>query len=244
MKPWREPLLLALPLLAACTLVAVPALGQKPSQNVLVVNGTGQAVPTAAQGVTTVVGTVNVGNTPNVNVTNTPSVNVANTPSVAVTNTPTVTLAGGASVAVTSPTDGQGNPTPLAVLEAVQPYQDGCQIQFCGSSSAFCLFRSIPSGKQLVIQEFDAVTTFGLEAGLSPLSVLLTNLGLNHYFTAVLMGTAGGVGFYATHQETRLYPSTTLGLAPACFVGLSGPSSQVYNCQFSGFLVDIPLGQH
>jgi hypothetical protein len=51
-------------LFAACAFLSVSAVGQgKPTQNVLVVNSVGQPVPTAAQGTTTVAGTVNVGNT-------------------------------------------------------------------------------------------------------------------------------------------------------------------------------------
>ena len=69
-----------------------PAAPPPPTQNVLVVNGSGQPVPTAPQGTTNVAGTVNVGNTPNVNVTNTPNVNVA--------NTPTVNLAAGTATGV------------------------------------------------------------------------------------------------------------------------------------------------
>src|SRR5215469_6273766 len=75
-------------LFAACALVAVPAIAQgKPTQNVLVVNGAGHPVPTAAQGTTNVAGTVNVGNTPSVTVANTPSVSITGTPTVMVGNT-------------------------------------------------------------------------------------------------------------------------------------------------------------
>src|SRR5581483_11368559 len=97
--------------LAACSLIAVPAFGQA---------GTKQ--PASAMPVQS----VQVVNTPNVNVANTPSVSVTNTPSVDIANTPSVNLASGASVSVTSPLDSQGNPTPLAVLEAFQPYEDQC----------------------------------------------------------------------------------------------------------------------
>ena len=118
-------------LLTALAQAAVPAVAQQNSptllsQKVLVVNGTGQPVPTAPQGTTKVDGTVNVGNTPHVTVANTPSVNVA--------NTPTVMLESGASVNVTSPLDGQSNPRPLATLEAVQVYGITCGIGFSGSN--------------------------------------------------------------------------------------------------------------
>src|SRR5579871_2433831 len=149
---------IALFLFAACTLVRITSSAQTrsapapPAQPVLVTNGTGQPVPTAAQGTTNVAGTVNIGNTPSVSVSNTPSVNVSNTPSVTVANTPTVNLATGAGVTVTNPLNGQ-DPVPLATLEATQPYEDRCQAAFNGSGRAVCSFQTIPPGKRLIIQE-------------------------------------------------------------------------------------------
>jgi hypothetical protein len=64
---------------------------------------------------------------------------ISNTPSVNVANTPTVTLEAGASVNVSSPLDGEGNPTPLVVLDAVQPYEDSCLILFSGSQFGNCV---------------------------------------------------------------------------------------------------------
>src|SRR5215467_12524998 len=79
--------MIAMSLLAACVFLTVSAIGQvKPTQNVLVVNGAGQPVPTAAQGTTNVAGTVSIGNTPNVNVANTPSVNLAAGSGITVSN--------------------------------------------------------------------------------------------------------------------------------------------------------------
>ena len=107
---------IAASLVSAWTLASVPLVGQSLSSGV--------TQP------------VQVVNTPNVNVVNTPGVNVA--------NTPTVSLAGGASVNVTSPLDGEGNPTPLAVLDAIQPYEDSSAMSFSGEAGAFCLFQPIP----------------------------------------------------------------------------------------------------
>lgn len=181
---------------------------------------------------------VNVANTPSVSVTNTPSVSVTNTPSVNVANTPTVTLEAGAGVNVTSPLDGEGNPTPLAVLDAVQPYEDGCPILFSGSFVGSCDLQPIPSGKRLVIQEFDAQGS--IETGLKPTSLALLTSILQHFFTATFMASSSGLDNFATHQETRLYVAPTV--APACVVTLTGNSSQVYFCTLSGYLVDVPLG--
>jgi hypothetical protein len=224
--------MIALSLFATCTLVAIPAIAQgkpgPPTQNVVVINGAGQPVPTAAQGTTNVAGTVNIGNAPNVNVANTPSVNV--------TNTPTVSLAGGASVNVTNPLDGQSNPTPLAVLDAIQPYEDFCRMDFRGFSDSSCSLQTIPSGKRLVIQEFDAYGN--LEGGLKPVSIRLLPGNIFHYFTATFMGTRGGADYFATHQETRLYVASNT--TPSCAVALSSTSNEIYYCELSGFLVDVP----
>jgi hypothetical protein len=221
----RSKWMIVLSLFATFTLVAIPAIAQgkptPPTQSVVVVNGAGQPVPTAAQGTTNVAGTVNIGNAPSVNVA----------------NTPTVSLAGGASVNVTNPLDGQSNPTPLAVLDAIQPYDDFCRIDFSGGSGSACNLQTIPSGKRLVIQEFDAYGE--LEGGLKPISIKLLPGQLYHFFTATFMGSSGGADYFATHQETRLYvPSNT---TPGCGVTLSSTSSfSRYYCQLSGFLVDVP----
>jgi hypothetical protein len=229
-KIWKQ--LIAVSLFTAIAMVGVQAVGQSkpPSQSpqsVLVVNGSGQPVPTAAQGTTNVAGTVNVGNTPNVNVANTPSVNVA--------NTPTVSLAGGASVSVTNPLDGQSNPTPLAVLEAMQPYEDNCVISFSGNGFAHCDLSALPSGKRLVLQVFEALGE--VETGLKPIEILLS-LNTVHTFTATFMGGTGSDDFFATHQETHLYLSSG---TPTCYAGLTNVSfSGSFKCVLSGFLVDVP----
>ena len=204
--------------------MSVSLIAQTVTQPVKVVNGNGQPVPTAAQGTTTVAGTVNVGNTPNVNVA----------------NTPTVTLSSGASVSVTNPPDSQGNPTPLATLEAVQVYGSHCAVSFGGSDSGFCSFIPIPYGKQLVVQEFDA---FGrVEAGNRPFELALARtVTVGNYFTYTFMVNANGFDFLATHQETRLY--VLQGSTPQCFVALPATSEGVYGCDISGFLVDVPLAE-
>ena len=214
---------IAVSLFSAYTLAAVPLFGQALTQPVQVVN-----TPN-----------VNVVNTPSVSVTNTPSVSVSNTPSVNVANTPTVALEAGAGVNVSSPLDGEGNPTPLAVLDAVQPYEDSCFIFFAGSNSGNCSFQAIPSGKRLVTQEFDAAGT--LETGLKPVFIgFETNSTAPHFFPATFMASANGYDNFATHQETRLYAPPSA--APFCFVGVTSNSNGNYGCEFSGFLVDVPLG--
>jgi len=148
----------------------------------------------------------------------------------------TVSFAAGASVNVTNSLDSQNNPTPLATLEATQPYESFCNISFNGSATGFCMFAAIPSGKRLVIQEFDAGGE--IEAGLKPIIVQLSPTGTRHWFPATFMGSAGGFDWFATNQATQLYANS--GTMPGCFVDVSNNSSGVYFCQLSGFLVDVP----
>jgi hypothetical protein len=176
---------------------------------------------------------VNIGNAPNVNVANTPNVNVANTPSVSITGEPTVSLAAGGSVGVTNPLDGQSNPTPLAITEGGQFYEDSCSTVFGGQNFGNCSFHSIPAGKRLVIQEFDADIL--VETGLKPANLTLTGMGGSHYFPATLMGNFNG-DQYATHQATHLY--TNVAATPLCSVTLSGFSNGSCTCNISGFLLD------
>jgi len=232
---WKS--MVAVSLLAACSLVSIPAVSQGRGLPVTVVNGSGQPIPTAAQGTTNVAGTVSLASGSIVNIGNTPNVNVANTATVNVANTPTVSLAPGASVTVTNPLNGQNNPAPLVTLEAAQPYEDVCFINFSGNEQGSCNFTPIPAGKRLVIQEFDAAGT--LEPGLKPLDLQLTPLDIRHFFVATFMGSGHGYDYFATHQETRIYVKSNE--TPYCYTAISGVSnSGQYLCQFSGFLVDVP----
>jgi hypothetical protein len=235
-------------LLIGGALLSVTAVGQtKPgpgTQQVLVVNGSGQPVPTTAQGTTNVAGTVNVGNVPRVTVDNTPNVIIANSPNVAITSmpsvtiagTPTVTLAPGGSTSVTNPVDGQNNPMPLAVLDAFTIWEDECVINMSNATVGTCNFVTIPTGKRLIIGEFDASGL--MDAGVKPLSLGLGTGPAGHVFPVTQMGSAGGFDYFATHQATRLY--SPQNAQPQCTLQISAPASHVqYSCQLSGFLVDV-----
>src|SRR5215469_12039313 len=199
-------------------LIALPAVGQK-SSLVTVVNGTASPVPVAAQGTTSVAGTVNVGNTP----------------SVSIAGTPTVSLAPGGSVSITNPLDSQSNPTPLTIMEGAQIYEDTCSTSFGGNNYGQCAFHALPAGKLLVIQEFDADIL--LETGTKPANLTLSGILSSHYFPATLMGNYNG-DQYATHQATHVY--TRVGGTPSCFTTLSNFSNGSITCNISGFLLDQP----
>ena len=111
-------------------------------------------------------------------------------------------------------------------------------MNFSGSDTANCTFQTIPSGKRLVIQELDAAGT--LESGLKPQYIGLLPSDVAHWFTVTFMASSNGFDSFATHQETRLY--TPSSAAPYCFVGVSANSNGIYECNLSGFLVDVPAG--
>jgi hypothetical protein len=127
-----------------------PGPPSSPTQNVVVVNGAGQPVPTTAQGTTNVAGTVNVGNSPNVNVANTPNVNVANTPSVNVTNTPTVQL-----------TNPPSSPIPTWALD--EPGRIPFVAYFsnsCSGTGCDYTFLPVRAGHRVVLQHISASLVF------------------------------------------------------------------------------------
>ena len=213
----------ALRVMTCCSLIALPAVGQKtgsappPPQPlpVIVQNSAGQPVPTAAQGTTNVAGTVNIG------------------------NTPAVTLSGEA--AVTNPLNLNNQPVPLMTTEGTKQYEDTCSFAFNGNGGGFCLFHPLPSGKKLVVEEFDAAPGTppdGLEVGCKPIVVSLNvTSAVKHFFPATFMGSRDGHDYFATTEKIRAYgdASTT----PSCSINLTCFSNQGYSCQIAGFLVDI-----
>ena len=145
-------------------------------------------------------------------------------------------------VPITNQIDSQGNAAPLAVLEATQPYEDTCTISIVGRSGGSCTFQSIPSGKRLVIEEFDGQATLGLDAMgdlVTPILIRLDTPSKPHFFPATPMGTSARTAYFATHQQTRIYIGSTM--APQCMLGLSGQVNVgTFVCDVSGFLVDVP----
>jgi hypothetical protein len=104
---------------------------------------------------------------------------------------------------------------------------------FNSSNSAGCFLRALPSGKRLVIQEFDADLLVG--TGVKPANLLLNGTVYSHYFPAILMGNYNG-DQYAAHQATHLY--TNVAATPQCFATLSDFTTGSITCNISGFLID------
>jgi hypothetical protein len=202
-------------LFVTCAFVSVPAIGQgKPTPNDKPTQNV-QVVNSAGQPVPTAAqGTTNVAGT--------------------------VGLAAGTTVNVGNTLDSQNNPTPLAMLEAMQPYEDTCSYSYDGISQS-CSFQQVPPGKRLVVQEFDVSQS--LETPVKPLSVTLNTGTIAHAFPTTFMGDDGGsFDWFATHQETRLYVQG--GATPVCSVRFPSNikfkgSLGVVSCSLSGFLIDV-----
>ena len=139
-----------------------------PTKPVEIVNTASNPVPTLAQGVTQVAGSVSVANTPGVNVLNTPNVNVAN----ALTLDPasTVQIANEAS-----------DPVPVTVQNqpARQPVQATGSLPEADAADNPIVLYTVPAGKRLVIEYFS-----GFARGDEALFILTTTVGgvqANHY---------------------------------------------------------------
>ena len=127
----------------------------------------------------------------------------------------------------------------VPVLDATQPYEDTCTMYLNGGL-ATCRFKSTPPHKRLIIQEFD---TFVLvPSGSQPtwINVSTTGTGTGyHYFPLTWMANDGFSTFYSSHQETHLYVGA--GKQPTCNFADDPPTTGGFaQCQFSGFLVNVP----
>ena len=159
LKPYLLPTCGLAVSVVALLLASPPASQAVPSdKDVHVINATFDPVPTAAQGTTTVAGSVSVSNTPtvnlaagtSVNVGNTPTVNLASGTGVSVTNTPTVNLGSGASVNVSNTA---ANPVPVSfTTEALEPFQTGTSTTETGTNVSTLTVTTVPFGKRLVIE--------------------------------------------------------------------------------------------
>jgi hypothetical protein len=175
-----------------------------PQQDVTVVNGATNPVPVAAQGTTTVAGTVNIGNTPTVALAGTPSVTVSGTPTVALAGPTTVTLAPGGSVAV-------GNT--VVVRDSDNPGRNG--VSFLISAGGYNAsgqpgqLYTVPAGKRFVLESISAsgVVDHGRTMHLS----LFSPPGTASSLPCVLIDGSGTVGptgpldGYVCNLSTRAY---------------------------------------
>jgi len=219
-----------------------------PSQtsNVLVVNSANQPVPTAAQGTTTVAGSVAVSNFPatqpvsgSVAVSNFPTsqdVTVSNFPatqSVAVSGTPTVTV-------------GNAPGSPIPVREDFSNRTPFSQTAFLfmqvGQFGQVQQVLIVPAGKQLEVRDITAlgnIPSTNNPQGL--LRVLLQFPGVNYFVPMVQTGDVGNGSLEFSGALTNcsivLTSGQELDAVLSRSVGLGSASGQI---TVVGYLVDAP----
>lgn len=183
-----------------------------PTQNVNVVNTSANPVPTAAQGTTTVSGSVNIA------------------------NTPAVSLATGASVAVNNPASN------AVFVRSVddrlrQIFQTQITVNLTPGSFGDHLAIQIPAGKRLVIEH---VSVAGIDNGEEHLRYEITTQANTVQATHRLVSYQQGIpNFYYASQEMRVYgdPSSLVifGVNRPYGIGTASATMTV-----SGYFVDVP----
>ncbi len=169
-------------------------------------------------------GSLTIGSLPNVTIANTP-LPVSGT--VAISGPVTFSTSG--PLTVSNALDSSSNPIPLVVAPpTLQPYQSSCTVGL----ALECNLAAVPSGKRLVIQEFDvqAQVSSGTLTG-SQLATSLNGTNVFHSFPV----TNNGGNFFVTHQATTLYADQNTN--PLCSIDTNGSISGTPACNVSGYLV-------
>jgi hypothetical protein len=230
---------------------------------VKVVNVNSTAVPTSAQGTTTVAGTVGlaggtkVGIDPasnSVNIANTPTVNIAPgakltldpaSSSINIGNTPTVGLSATANTVKVSNTA----TTPAFIRDADdarQAFQGEATVTMAaGATTATARVTTVPAGKRLVIEQITAVGAISLVGGggIATLQTRVDTRLARHFINLNLQAFSAFSSFSArpiASQLARIYADA--GSNVDAFVTTDSPvgAGDVLIVSVSGYLVDIP----
>jgi len=189
-----------------------------PTKPVEIVNTTSNPVPTLAQGVTQIAGSVSVANTPGVNVLNTPDVNVTNA----------LTLDPASTVQVSNT---PGNPVPVSVQgQPVRRY-----VQATGSlpennaGNSSVVLYTVPAGERLVIEYFS-----GFTRGDEAMFLLTTTVGgvqARHYIPRPAEGVIENARF------VRIYADAGTDVVLSAVT----PASTLQNeATITGYIEDAP----
>jgi hypothetical protein len=194
-------------------------------QDVIVINPTAMPVPTAAQGTTTIAGSVNVA------------------------NTPAVTFAPGASVGIDSGhnTVQIGNTTASAVpvlnlSEASQPFQAGTSFTQSGTNVSLVNIATVPAGHRLVIEFVSAsgqvplgqhVELIHINTSTDPFGGATHDLLVNEQPPAV-----SGDALFRASQQVKLYANAGTQVK-ALFRRSSILGDAAFGVTISGHLVPV-----
>lgn len=200
--------------------------GVPSSKDVLVINPASQPVPTAAQGTTTIAG------------------------SVSVANTPTVTFAPGASVGIDPASNTvqlantAASPVPVVnINDAGQPFQAGASITQAGTNVSLLDIATVPTGKRLVIEFISATgqVPVGQHVELMEINTVTDPFGgLTHQLLVHAQPPAViGDSLFRANQQLRLYANAG-SQVKALFRRSSNAGNGVFVVTISGYLVDVP----
>jgi hypothetical protein len=194
-----------------------------------------------------VLGQFNVGTTPaaaqNAGPPSGLNVNVVNTP-LPVTGSVNATVNFPSSIGIS----GNSATSPLFVTDvdnpAKQPFTSSCFTELTAGDNA-CIFKSVPAGKELVIEMFSA--SIEMVTGRRPVNALLegTANGVLYglFYPLSLNGTTPAptppADFWAVAQPlTRAYADQTT--ATSCHIFVFGGDGINATCGISGYLVKLP----
>lgn len=208
--------------------VAISNVGQVVAQavrDVVVINTTAQPVPTTAQGITSIAGTVQAeqGGSWNVGITGTPTVQVANPAS-----------------------------APLLTRDvdrpATQPFLHACTASGAGPNvlSGTSVADLVPAGKRLVIEYVSAAAT-ALPGQVVLVKIKITRppisgvpVSFDHHLVATPQGTFLTDAVFVVSQPVRMYADPATDLRLECEVAQDSLSGDLtLNMTISGHLVDV-----
>lgn len=208
-------------------LASPPASNAVPGEkDVRVINTTSEPVPTAAQGTTTIAG------------------------SVSVANTPTVAFAPGASVGIDPASNTVqlantvASPVPVVdINDAGQPFQTGASVTQAGTNVSLINVATVPAGKRLVIEFISATgqVPVGQHVELMEINTITDPFGgLTHQLLVHAQPPAViGDSLFRANQQLRLYANAG-SQVKALFRRSSSAGNGVFLVTISGYLVDVP----
>jgi hypothetical protein len=215
-------------LVVGLVLTSPPASNAVPgphTQDVLVVNPTSLPVPTAAQGTTTIAG------------------------SVSVANTPAVTFAPGASVGIDPASNTvqlantTANPVPVFNLnDASQPFQVGAGITQSGTNVSLIDIATVPAGHRLVIEFISTIGQVppGQHVELMEIITVTDPFGgaTHELLVNAQPPAVSGDFLFRASQQVKLYANAG-SQVKALFRRSTSAGNATFGVTISGFLVPV-----
>ena len=209
------------------------ALGAPNTQPVLVVNTTAQAVPTSAQGITPVSGTVAVSSLPAVQLNGGTTVGVSG--GVDINSLPAIQLHEGSSIDVNNGPDNPVNVKNVAVANRTYVNPTVALQMDDGNNGTISAIYTVPANKRLTITTLYGYTVIPNGEQISLL--LVGNMPLDFSTPIPTQGVTGSV----THGLAQVNATFPAGTEVDAFVSRStGTGADSVSVSFFGYLEDAP----